>query len=146
MSDATTAKKRIVVGVDGSATSVEALRWANRISNCLDSDIEAIYAWHLPTYLYAGLPDNYRPDLDAEHTLTDAIETAFGNRCPAEVKSVVTQGYPARVLIEASRDAELLIVGSRGHGGFAGLLLGSVSTQVVEHAKCPVLVVHPSQE
>ncbi|MFZ2176054.1 MAG: universal stress protein [Rhodococcus sp. (in: high G+C Gram-positive bacteria)] len=144
MTSDSTSDRRIVVGVDGSESSIDALRWAARLAGPLGADIEAVAAWEFPTYYgLAAVPADYRPDVDAAQILTDSLTSAFGDTAPAGLHESVREGHPARVLVEASRGAEMLIVGSRGHGGFTGLLLGSVSSHCAEHAACPVLVVHP---
>ena len=86
--------------------------------------------------------EHARPYMPAE--LTRQVDQVFGAHRPQDLRLVVREGYPAHVLIEASKDAALLVVGSRGHGGFVGLLLGSVSANCAERANCPVVVVHPS--
>lgn len=142
-----TSKPRIVVGVDGSESSIEALRWAARLAPSLDAEIDALMVWEYPhTYGFAVFPDDYRPDLEAARALTESIVTAFGSTTPDGLRESVREGHPSQVLTDASRGAGMLIVGSRGHGGFAGLLLGSVSAHCAEHAACPVLVVHPTTE
>jgi nucleotide-binding universal stress UspA family protein len=133
---------RIVVGVDGSESSKQALRWAARLSAAEGSHIEAITAWDYPQAYNSPVDPNWRPDLDAEMILDDTLREVFGDDRPAGLDPIVRHGPPRTVLIEASEGAELLIVGSRGHGGFAGLLLGSVSSACSEHAHCPVLVLH----
>jgi nucleotide-binding universal stress UspA family protein len=142
-STAPTADNRVVVGVDGSESSKAALRWANRIAAPTGAPIEAVIAWHFP---YGGgwsvLPDNFDPAADASTVLTQAVDAVFPDGRPEGLRLIVGEGNPAQLLLEASAGAELLIVGSRGHGGFAGLLLGSVSSTCAEHATCPVLVVH----
>lgn len=143
MVESTIAPNRIVVGVDGSDSSFEALRWAARLGVATGATIEAVTAWHYPNYVMDGLGD-HRPDQDAATIVGDAVVSVFGSDVPFGLTQRSEQGPPARVLLEASRGAEMLIVGSRGHGGFAGLLLGSVSSQCAEHAHCPVLVVHPN--
>lgn len=87
-------------------------------------------------------PDWWLPDEDAKKILKDCIIDVFGSMPPTNLVEEISQGHPTVVLLEASAKAEMLIVGSRGHGGFTGLLLGSVSSACAEHAKCPVLVVH----
>jgi nucleotide-binding universal stress UspA family protein len=138
---------RIVVGVDGSEDSIRALRWAARLAPVFDSDIEAVVAWFDPRqsgwspgwgYLTAGMD----PQGDAEKILAAALEEAFSDSRPSRLHSVAEKGSAAKVLLDRSAGARLLVVGSRGHGGFAGLLLGSVSAKCAEHAKCPVLVIH----
>jgi nucleotide-binding universal stress UspA family protein len=135
---------RIVVGVDGSPASGDALRWAARQAELTGSVVEAVIGWQYPVQ-YGN--EFYIPPPDwqalAQTTLDKAVaEAGAGQDLPCT--RTVTEGHPAQVLVSASTDAELLVVGSRGHGGFAGLLLGSVSEYVIAHASCPVLVIrHP---
>ncbi len=132
----------MVVGVDGSDPSINALRWAARIAPGLGASIEAVTAWQLPnTYGFAAYPEGYRPDEDAATVLKAALAEAYGEDLPSGLRERVAAGNPAQVLTEASNDATIVVVGSRGHGGFAGLLIGSVSSYVAEHAACPVLVI-----
>ena len=139
------ARGRIVVGVDGSEPSKAALRWAARIARVLGGDIEAVIAWEFPTnfgWAAAGTPDDWRPDIDARQVVDEALSNVFGTQRPPGLITSVREGYASAVLLEASKGAGMLIVGSRGHGGFTGLLLGSVSATCAERARCPVLVVH----
>jgi nucleotide-binding universal stress UspA family protein len=137
----TTERRRIVVGVDGSAASLDALRWAGRLGTALGCELDAVTSWAYPmSYGMTALPVEWIPADDAARALATALESAFGDDRPEGLRSRVVEGNPAAVLIEASADAELLIVGSRGHGGFVGLLIGSVSAACAEHAGCPVLV------
>ncbi|HZC70757.1 MAG TPA: universal stress protein [Jatrophihabitans sp.] len=139
------ATRRLVVGIDGSPGAAEALRWAARHAELSGLGIDAVIAWQPPvSYGWAYGIDDWRPDADAEKTMTAQIDAIFGTQRPAHLRLLVREGHAAKVLIEASKDAELLVVGSRGHGGFAGLLLGSVSANCAERAHCPVVVVHPS--
>ena len=134
-------RRRIVVGVDGSASSVDALRWAGQLGKALACEIDAVTSWQYPmSYGMAALPVEWIPADDAAQGLANALKSAFGDDQPDGIQSRVVEGNPAAVLIEASTGAELLIVGRRGHGGFVGLLIGSVSTACAEHAGCPVLV------
>ncbi|HET8986867.1 MAG TPA: universal stress protein [Humibacillus sp.] len=142
MSEQGTAAGRIIVGVDGSESSKQALRWAARLAAADGSHIEAITAWDYPQAYNSPVDPNWRPDLDAQTILDDTLHEVFGDERPAGLDAVVRHGSPGTVLIEASTDAEILVIGSRGHGGFAGLLLGSVSSACSEHAHCPVLVLH----
>lgn len=133
---------RIVVGVDGSEQSEQALRWATRMSLATGAQIDAVTAWHVPMgYGGAYLPETWSPKDDATATLTRTVDTVFAAGRPAGMRLLVRQGPAARALLDASAGAELLIVGSRGRGGFAGLLLGSVSAACAQHAACPVLIV-----
>lgn len=142
MGEEGTGPGRIVVGVDGSESSKEALRWAARLAAAEGSRIEAITAWEYPQTFNAPVDVSWRPDLDADTVLTETLDEVFGDDRPEGLEPVVVHGPARTALIEASRGASLLVVGSRGHGGFAGLLLGSVSSACSEHAHCPVLVLH----
>lgn len=138
-----TSTSPIVVGVDGSESSVAALRRARDLARALDRSVTAITAWRLPVFYGGGpLAYDWDPAGDAKLALEDAIVDAYGEAHPAGVVQEVVEGNPAEVLVERSEHAHLVVVGSRGHGGFSGLLLGSVSSAVAEHASCPVLVVH----
>jgi nucleotide-binding universal stress UspA family protein len=133
----------IVVGVDGSNGSKLALRWAARIAKAEDARIDVVGAWEWPyAYGWAALPVDYSPQEDIEKTLTAVVDEVFGPDRPPDLRVGALQGDPARLLIELSKQALMIVVGSRGHGGFAGLLLGSVSAKVAELAKCPVLIAH----
>ena len=131
----------VVVGVDGSEPSQQALRWAAMIADALRAHIDAVAAWQHSIPLGWTMP-NWDPRADMQQVLNNTVDVAFDERRPADMNSVVCEGNPAHVLLEHSAGARMLVVGSRGHGGFAGLLLGSVSAVVAEHATCPVLVIH----
>ncbi|MGA7205207.1 MAG: universal stress protein [Specibacter sp.] len=139
---AASSESRIVVGVDGSPESVLALRWAAALAPTLGAQITAVTAWHFETVVGPYAATEWDPEADATDALTDALAEAFGDEPPKGLRSQCRRGNPAQVLIDAGRTARMIIVGSRGHGGFAGLLLGSVSQACVEHATCAVLVVH----
>ena len=143
-SDASSGQGRIVVGVDGSEQSKDALRYAARIAAAIDKPVDAVIAWHpFTTYGWAPyLPGDWEPDKDAGRVLSEAVKEIFAAERPAGMRLIVQEGNPAKVLIDHSTGAQMLVVGSRGHGGFAGLLLGSVSSKCAEHAHCPVLIVH----
>jgi nucleotide-binding universal stress UspA family protein len=132
----------IVVGVDGSPQSVEALRWAARTAPALGAGIRAVGAWEYPPEYAGYVPlgsDNF--DEMTRNRLDQAVREAFGDDVPAGLSTSVVFGHPSKVLVHESEDAAVLVVGRRGHGGFRGLLLGSVSAACVAHAKCPVLVI-----
>ena len=138
--------KRVVVGVDGSECSVRALRWAARDAELTGAVLEVITAWTFPEHaaplgVVVRLP--WPEDLmaQAREALDALIERELPGCDRARVQAQVIRGSAAAVLLEASRDADLLVVGNRGRGAFAELLLGSVSEHCVRHAPCPVVVV-----
>ena len=138
----TMADKRIVVGVDGSPSSIKALRWAIRQAKLTGAEVEAVTAWSYPSgYGWAPFSDG-AVDLegDAGKILAEALAEVSGIAPDVVVEPLVVYGHAADVLVRAAKGADLLVVGSRGHGGFAGMLLGSVSQHCVHHAPCPVLV------
>lgn len=130
--------KPIVVGMDGSAGSIEALRWAVAYAECSGALVEALMAWQLPeVYSYASR--DY--EAEARDRLQAAIDAALDPGQHALVTGRVAPGRAGHVLVEASKHALLVVVGSHGHSGAVGRLLGSVSEQCVYHAECPVVVV-----
>jgi nucleotide-binding universal stress UspA family protein len=137
--------RHIVVGVDGSASSLDALRWAAAQASRTGAGLDAVTAWQYP-YVYGGSPIRDTVDwrLSAQLTLDAAVAEALGEDGP-KVTTTVSEGDAAGVLLAASATAELLVVGHRGHGGFAELLLGSVSQRVMTHATCPVVVIRHQQ-
>lgn len=132
----------MVVGLDGSGSSVAALRWAADYAALVGARLELVVAWDWPTsYGWpAPIPTDYNPEKDASELLARCEEQARQHHATLDVSSTPVQGHPAPALVEASRGAALLVVGSRGHGQFAGMLLGSVSEHCVSNAHCPVLV------
>ncbi len=132
----------IVVGIDGSPPALLALRWAWALAPQLKAHIRAVTAWEFQIAFGTFTPVVWRPDEEARRICSDAITKAFGSAPPEGLEMIIRQGSPAKVLIEESRRARLVVLGSRGHGGFEGLLLGSVSATVAEHAKCSVLIAH----
>lgn len=138
-----TTPREIVVGVDGSPQSRQALRWAADLAGTFGAPLTVVTAWEFPTtYGYAAPLGDWDPEDDMRTVQDEAIAGVFGDDPPRDLGRVLQSGGAARVLLEASQDSLMVVVGSRGHGGFAGLLLGSVSTVVAEHASCPVLIVH----
>jgi nucleotide-binding universal stress UspA family protein len=138
---------RIVVGVDGSPASRAALRWAVRQAELTGATVHAVTAWQYPvaTGGYGWAPVAVLDDTSlqeaSEKVLADEVGEVVGGRSDLRVRPESIEGNPAQVLLEASAGADLLVVGSRGHGGFASALLGSVSQHCVHHAKCPVVVI-----
>ena len=137
---------RIVVGVDGSEQSRLALGWALRLADGTGASIDAVTSWHFPASLGWGYAsEGWDPEADATKCLSDSVDEAFGAELPAGLRLLVQEGLPAKVLLDESKGATMLMVGSRGHGGFTGLLLGSVSARCAELATCPVLIVHGNE-
>ena len=132
---------RIVVGVDGFESSQAALRWAIHQAKLTGAVVEAVTAWQIP--VGTGLvPATDMPDYqdDARMVLTEAITETCMIDDEVEVRLRVVEGRAAQVLLDAAQGAELLVLGSRGHGGLAEALLGSVGQYCVHHAPCPVVV------
>jgi nucleotide-binding universal stress UspA family protein len=141
----------IVVGVDRSAGAEEALRFAFEEARLRQATLRAVHAWQ---FGYIGAPslEGSVPVLGAEldehrsaagAVLDAMVREAIPDANDVEIERRVIEGTAAAVLVEESRGADLLVVGSRGHGGFAQLLLGSVSQQCAHHAECPVVIVRP---
>ncbi len=139
--------KQIVVGVDGSEASRAALHWAYDEAAHHNASLVAVSTWHPPALPmsppYGGLPpEGY--ETQPEQEARELLERLTGELEPREpaidVRISISKGNPAKVLIDMSQGADLVVVGSRGRGGFAGMLLGSVSNHLVAHAACPVVV------
>jgi nucleotide-binding universal stress UspA family protein len=137
----------IVVGVDGSDGSLAALRFALEEARLRDAELRVVAAWRLPLAAYGGPlvppePALFEEIRDAAHgTLGKALDDMGAARADVRVETVVGEGQAAHVLLDEARGADLLVVGSRGLGGFRGLLLGSVSQQCAQHAPCPLVIV-----
>lgn len=143
---AQTTKPRVVVGVDGSEGSRAALAFAAQEARLRGARLEVVVAWQYPVLTtmpaFGVLPPVDEMASEARQGLEQLIRDEGLDADPElEVVPVVAQGPAAAALLDASKDADLLVVGSRGHGGFTGLLLGSVSQACVTHAICPVVVV-----
>ena len=140
--------KLIIAGVDGSDESQRALQFAYDEAAHHGASLTVVMTWHPPalpqTPPYGALTDkdyDSQPKLEALGVL-DGLVAELEKRTPeVDVRTAIEEGSPAKVLIERSKGADLVVVGSRGHGGFAGMLLGSVSHHLVTHAECPVVVV-----
>ena len=144
--------QRIIVGIDGSDYSPAALRLAGRMASALNAPLEVItcLGWsdfYLPSHLPPGnLEVTGQLEAIAKRLMNEAVERAYGSERPENLSMAVKVGSPAKVLVEESRDAQLLVVGRRGHGGLLGQLMGSVSAACSAHAHCPVLVVGPDDD
>jgi nucleotide-binding universal stress UspA family protein len=137
---------RVIVGVDGSPESVEALGWAAKYAAATGATVTAVHAWHYPAAgpVPAGRPPQAITDevkAMMQESLDKALTQVFGTTKPEKVGTKLAYGHPAMVLVDESAGADLLVVGSRGHGAFHGMLLGSVSIHCVTTALCPVVVV-----
>jgi nucleotide-binding universal stress UspA family protein len=142
-SEPTTAHEPIVVGVDGSDCSRRALQWAADQATLTGRELVAVTSWQVPnTYGYpVPWPANVSFEDDARQSLEESIEKALGANPSPTPTLVVVEGHPAPTLVEQSKQAALIVVGSRGHGEFAGMLLGSVGEYLTTHAHCPVVIV-----
>jgi len=139
---------KIVVGVDGSDSSLDALRWATRQAELTGAEIDVVVAWAIPVQYATGAmwAENFDPEADARQMVEGIVQTVRHEHPNLTVHTEVIEGHPAPALIDASQGVELLVVGSRGHGAFVGMMLGSVSEHCVTHAQCPVVVVrHPRE-
>jgi nucleotide-binding universal stress UspA family protein len=137
---------RIVVGYDGSESAQRALEWATEEAKLRNTELEIVGSWEMTgvMYSYGYVPSNFALLEDdarkaAEKLLAECAEDV--RKAGVEVVTQVRHGQAADELAAAAKDAGLLVVGSRGHGGFAGLLLGSVSAQLAHHARCPLVIV-----
>lgn len=132
----------VVVGVDGSEASLDALRWAYRQAQLTGAHLRAVMSWDVPATVYwYPFPEGMDFQTATEEALEKALHGTLGDNPAVPITSVVVEGHPALVLIEEAEGADLLVVGSRGHGEFSGMLLGSVSEHCVTQANCPVVVV-----
>jgi nucleotide-binding universal stress UspA family protein len=139
---ASSTRPHIVVGVDGSDSSINSLRQAAKLATAFGGSVEAVNVWQFPASVIGYFPPDWSPADDAKKILSDSVLAVFGAQPPTWLEQTVLEGSPAKELVAASKGADLLIVGSRGHGGFAGLLLGSGSSVCAEYASCPILVMH----
>ncbi len=138
-------QRRIVVGVDGSAPSRAALSWAVRQGKLTGDVVEAVIAWEVPaTYGYPVPVSDVNWEQLARQAVSDAIAGVAADAAPVKISCRVVEGNAAQVLLDESAGADLLVVGSRGHGGFVEALLGSTGQHCVHHATCPVVVIRDS--
>jgi nucleotide-binding universal stress UspA family protein len=160
----------VAVGIDGSEGSSKALAWAAQDARMRGAVLRVVHAWRLPRFSRAGYLEASSPEERsglstwdeeayeehralvigmaegepgaAEDLVASQIASVLGPAPDVPIERYVKEGRPTEIILEAAEDADLLVVGSRGRGGFTGLLLGSVSSQVTNHAHCPVTVVH----
>lgn len=133
-------REKVVVGIDGSPCSLKALAWADRYAAAVGADLTVVTAWHWPTSY--GVPLAYEGFDPAEDARKAAEAAAADVQLPiGRVHTIVEQGPAGNILVDASKGASLLVVGTRGHGTLAGAFLGSTSSFCAHHAHCPVVVV-----
>jgi nucleotide-binding universal stress UspA family protein len=139
----TTTRRPIVVGVDGSESSLAAIRWAVRQAKLTGAPLEIVSAWEWPVG-YSGwetpVPPDYDPADETRRQLDKAVNAVLTPSDAIEVRRSVIEGHPAPVLEALSKIADLVVVGTQGHREFVGMLLGSVSEHCVTHCHCPVVV------
>lgn len=142
--------KRILVGVDGSDKSIAALKWAAELAASVQAEVEVVTAWQtpFPTFELVAIGLNLdlseindRPEKIAEYRLEKSLVGAYGVPNPSGVVGRVEEGYPGLVMVERSKEADLLVLGNRGHSPVIETLLGSVSLHCLTHAHCPVTIV-----
>ena len=141
------ATKPVVVGVDGSDDSKAALKWAVEYGQRYEAPVEALAVWDIPTsygYLAAYAESGEKIEERTRELLEETVRDAVG--ADSAVVQKTERGHPSSTLVEASKSAQLLVLGTRGHGAFAGMLLGSVSQHCVAHSKCPFVVVPSAKE
>jgi nucleotide-binding universal stress UspA family protein len=131
---------RIVVGIDGSPHSDEALRWAIQVAEARDGEVTAVFAWQLPFLSFPGAFDKDELERASKEFIVENVSRVVKTP-PVPLLTVVAEGDPAAALIEASKGANLLVVGTRGRSPWAGLLLGSVSQRCAAGAPVPVVLV-----
>jgi nucleotide-binding universal stress UspA family protein len=136
---------RIVVGVDGSEASARAFAWALDEARRRHCAIDAVYAWQVPYlvgYPYPGTDGTTVTYQQAASGVLDrVVDAAETSGLPVPISRVLVMGHPVVTILEQAKGADMIVLGSRGYGGFRGLLLGSVSQQVVHHAHCPVVII-----
>ena len=143
--------QRIVVGVDGSEHSRRALQWALDEALLRGAAVDVVHAWEPPFLVaYGGMPVtgfvyDPTPYEEAGHQLLDDTVDAVDTKGAPAMEKILVRGSAAPMILDIAKGADMVVVGSRGRGGFAGLLLGSVSQQVAQHAPCPIVIVPPQQ-
>lgn len=141
--------RRVVVGVDGSPASARALQWAIGEARRRGAELEVVHAWHLmtgaphPLSVATSRPSGVDQERAARCLLAHAVAAADCSELSRPVHCTLVQGPPGPTIVERAAGAELIVVGSRGRGGFRDLLLGSVSQHVAQHAPCPTIVIRP---
>jgi nucleotide-binding universal stress UspA family protein len=136
---------RIVVGIDGSESAADALRWAIEQAKVMSATVEAVYAWDPGALVSFSVPPliDWEPLREAAQARpAEIVQETVGSPAGVRIVTKTVTGNPAQVLVDCSAHADLLVVGSRGLGGLKGMLLGSVGHHCAAHAHCPVVIVH----
>jgi nucleotide-binding universal stress UspA family protein len=137
--------RKIVVGIDGSESSINALTWALQEAKRHSADVHVVHVWSLPLALDPMGGAIYSPFEEfrsaAQGVVTHALEKVKIFVGDTKVTSAVEYGSASQHLLDAANTADMVVVGRRGHGGFLGLLIGSVAEQIAHHAKCPAVIV-----
>ncbi len=138
-----TAERFIVVGVDGSEPSLKALRWAASQARLTGASLRVLTTWEISTTSgwAPAFPLDYDPEAVARQVLDEAVNDTLGPSPTIRVERVVKEGLPVTVLLAESHGADLLVVGTHGHGALAGVLVGSVPEHLLRHAPCAVVIV-----
>ena len=139
--------EKIVVGIDGSDASKDALRWAVEDARARGAEVVALHAYEAPVSVLDAAPATpidlpglvAEAQADAQQFVAKVVDEVIGNVVSVDVAPIAVEDEPAKALVDASRDADLLVVGSHGHG-LSGLLIGSVSLECAQHAACPVVI------
>lgn len=138
--------RTVIVGVDGSPESADALRWALEQARLMQATLRVVYAWDPPNVVSLGVPPlmtDWEPLRErALEFPGDFVREVLGEVADVPVVPGMVRGRPAQVLCDASADADLLVLGSRGLGGLKGMVLGSCGHHCAAHAQCPVVIVH----
>jgi nucleotide-binding universal stress UspA family protein len=141
----------VIVGVDGSSGSLHALSWAGREARLRGATLEIVVEWTYPIPVALSpvapeFPEVSKIKKEAHDFIERSIEAVRDDVAGVNIERQVAKGTPSQVLLERAKDADLLVVGSRGLGGFGGLVLGSVSQQCVLHTTRPAVVAPPHNE
>ena len=133
---------KVVVGIDGSPESINALRWAGEYAFVANKEVEVVVAWdwYRGPGVYTPIFDGFDPQAEAETVVEKALIQLRSEWPYLTATGRAAEGHPSPILVEASKNASMVVLGSRGHGEFTGMLLGSVSEYCATHAHCPVLV------
>ncbi|HEY1832623.1 MAG TPA: universal stress protein [Acidimicrobiales bacterium] len=134
---------RIVAGIDGSPSSVATLEWAAEQAKLTGSSLEVMTTWQWPSsYGWAmPVPSDFDPRGETANEVSRVVKVVQDAVPDVVMRTHIVEGHPAPTLVEASHEADLLVVGSRGYGEFAGMLLGSVSEYCTHHSRCPVVII-----